>query len=49
MWVNLPDGRKLAPEFADRTNMGYMAGFHATDDAQYWAGAPTDQSHARKP
>lgn len=30
MWVNLPDGRRLAPEFADRTNMGYMAEFHST-------------------
>lgn len=40
MWVNLPDGRRLAPEFADRTNMGYMAGFYSTADAKYWAGAP---------
>jgi hypothetical protein len=39
LWVNLPNGRKLAPEFADRTNMGYMAGFYATKDAKYWAGS----------
>lgn len=48
LWVNLPNGRKLAPEFADRTNMGYMAGFYATDDAQYWAGSSKDQIEARE-
>ena len=48
LWVNLPNGRKLAPEFADRTNMGYMAGFYATDNAQYWAGSSKDQIEARE-
>ncbi len=48
IWVNLPNGRKLAPEFADRTNMGYMAGFYATDDAQYWAGSSKDKIEARE-
>ena len=46
--MNLPNGRKLAPEFADRTNMGYMAGFYATDNAQYWAGSSKDQIEARE-
>lgn len=46
LWVNLPNGRKLAPEFADRTNMGYMAGFHATEDAQYWAGSAKENVDA---
>lgn len=48
LWVNLPDGRRLAPEFADRTNMGYMAGFYATPDAKYWAGAP-EGDHGNHP
>ncbi len=48
LWVNLPNGRRLAPEFADRTNMGYMAGFFASADAKYWAGAP-EGDHGNHP
>ena len=34
LWVNLHDGRKLAPEFADRLNTGPRGGIHIKPQAQ---------------
>ncbi len=34
LWVNLRDGRKLAPEFADRLNTGPRGGIHIKPQAQ---------------
>ena len=40
VWFNVPNGRPLAPEFADRCNTGPRGGVHVREAAGYWSGSP---------
>jgi hypothetical protein len=40
LWMNIPNGRPLAPEFADRLNTGPRGGVHVREGAGYYSGPP---------
>jgi hypothetical protein len=42
LWMTIPNGRPLAPEYADRLNTGPRGGVHVQDGAGFWAGAPKE-------
>lgn len=42
LWMNIPNGRPLAPNFADRLNTGPRGGVQVRDGAGLYAGAPKE-------
>jgi len=42
LWMNIPNGRPLAPEFADRLNTGPRGGVNVREGAGLYAGAPKE-------